>query len=477
MVLTLLLALIAHCSMLPCCYLICHQAPSLSLVLLNLEETNNKIGEGEGDSPDIGQVGADRSYSAMAFELAALRVRGLLGGAQENPILSAAAAVSSASAPTRSLSVSLDVSLYLFLSETGGVVAAPQSAVLCAAFPVRVNVSKTGSDPSAMTSSISMADFASTLSMAPTSKAMQLLMACERHRQRALSILSGFLNNIRNTIPSILPFQADGATEPGGYLPVIDPSAEKIAISDGSSKSANSPSSPSSTGNLLEQFRPTDPSTVQNERMLEYVTAYGTPAKSQRLITSQLSRSLQSAHRNLEQLHLNSVLPSRSASKAIEEALLVCGELQETAVKLRHAALVTVSMTPSYCGWVYRSNGFLANPLRVTGRRRSVHGKESIGGTGWGVRSWMVLVMGNLLFMSQPYAGSVDLSLSLEDIVVADPDESEIATMSMPAGPGPAEKVVRHAVRNFVYSPLLSQLSCNVYSLTSMDYISWTLDP
>ena len=84
---------------------------------------------------------------------------------------------------------------------------------------------------------------------------------------------------------------------------------------------------------------------------------------------------------------------------------------------------------------------------------------------------------GNLLFMSQPYAGSVDLSLSLEDIVVADPDESEIATMSMPAGAGPAEKVVRHAVRNFVYSPLLSQLSCNVYSLTSMDYISWTLDP
>jgi hypothetical protein len=435
--------LISHLSTFLCSALPCLQAPSLSLVLLNLEEAKNKTRE--GDERNATQVVADGSYSAMAFELAALRVRGVLGSSQEDPILTAPPAETNVSAPGRSLSVSLDVSLYLFLSETGREVVAPQSAVLCASFPVRINVSKTGSDPTSMTSSISMADFASTLSVAPSSMAMQLLMNCESHRQKALSILSGFLQNVRNAIPSILPFQADGATASGDSLalPGSEPSASPAVVSDDVEVTAKSLPSSSSTGTLLQDLRPIDSSTAQ-EPILEYVTAYGTPAKSQRLITSQISRSLQSVHRNLEQLHLNSILPSQSASKAIEEAILVCGELQETALKLRHAALVTVSMTPSYCGWVYRSSGFLVNPLRVTGRRRSVHGKDSIGGTGWGVKSWMVLVMGNLLFMSQPYAGSVDLSLSLDDIIIADPDESEIATMSMPAAPGPTEKVVRH---------------------------------
>jgi hypothetical protein len=437
--------LVSHFSTFPCSALLCPQAPSLSLVLLDLEEPKNKTGEGE--ERDAGEVVTDRSYSAMAFELGALRVRGLLGSPHENPILAAPPAEITVSVPGRSLSVSLDVSLYLFHSETGGVVVAPQSAVLCASFPIRVNVSKTGSDPSSITSSISMADFASTLLVAPTSKAIELLMTCESHRQKALNILSGFSQNVRNTIPSILPFQAGVAKVSGYSLPLlgIEPPASLTVISDGGGVVAGSLSSPSPMGNFLEQLRPIDPGTTQ-ESILEYVTAYGTPAKSQRLITSHINHSLQAAHRNFEQLHLNSVLPSQSASEAIEEAILVCGELQETALKLRHAALVTVSMTPSYCGWVYRSTSFLVNPLRVTGRRRSVHGKESVGGSGWGVRSWMVLVMGNLLFMSQPYAGSVDLSLSLEDILIADPDESEIATMSMPAGSGSAEKVVRYII-------------------------------
>lgn len=427
--------LLSHSALLCSALLVIQQAPSLSLVLLDPEEASKKT---EADAAiNEQQVAVDRGYAAVAFELAGLCVRGVMGGAEES---SKNTEANGAPASARSLSVSLDASLYLFLSGACGLPTLPESAVLCASFPVRVNVSKIGSDPTSMTSSISMADFASTLALAPTSKAMGLLMDCEGYRQRALSVLKGFLGNIRNTIPSILPFRPHDVTVRSDSSPAAASPATTTKITDCDEMKAEAPPFPSATGDLLQQLRPVDPSAGETESMQEYVTAYGAPATSQRLITSQISRRLQSAHRSLEQLHLHSALPSHSASRAIEEALLVCVELQDAALRLRNAALVAFNMTPSYCGWVYRSQGFLSNPSRATGRRRSAHAKEGIGGTGGGVRSWMVLVMGNLLFMSQPYAGAVDISLSLDDIVVADPDESEIASMPMPTSL--AEKVV-----------------------------------
>ena len=82
---------------------------------------------------------------------------------------------------------------------------------------------------------------------------------------------------------------------------------------------------------------------------------------------------------------------------------MICEELQAVATKLRQAALVTTSMTPRFCGWIRRSSGFMSKPPRFGSRATA---RAEGGNTSWGVRSWAVLVQGNLLFMTQPYAGA-----------------------------------------------------------------------
>ena len=398
--------------------------------------------EGEGEEGEC----ADSNYAAICLELTDIKIKAILGGASD--LIPEESITAHTVTSSRSLYVALDTSIYLYQStaadESTSVSAntsplpslSPSSlpptvlsSSLCASFPIRLNVSKSGANPVALTTSMSTAEFMSTLSVPSTSKAIALLSVFEEHRQGAVRILKGFNDTVRSTIPFVLsPNQSvqDPSFSPRGHS-----SAERISTLSSSSAltqlldSASSSSSGVSGDNTLRQC----------------VMTYGEPSTTLLKISSQINSSLYTTHQSIENLHLAFVKPSHLATSAIANALLVCRDLQDTALKLRHAALVTVGVTPVYCGWVYRSHGFMINPPRAAGRRRYVNGKESSGGSGWGVRSWAVFVKDNLLFMSQPYAGTVDYAVRLDDILVKDPDESDVTVLSNSSGP--AEKVVR----------------------------------
>lgn len=387
-----------------------------------------------------------RGYASACLELTDVMIKGALGVGGE---LDKTAA--------HSLSVAVDASLYVFQSHAVSRTSSTDKDIdtgmnegkgkgegvgtegfefltsdLCASFPIRINVSQGGSDPSAVVSSIALTDFASILSVTPTVQAVQLLSEFESHRKEAMSVITGFLASLEDEIPSLPSFQTQTDDIPPSSD--CDTSANEIHHSE-LVEDATSCTQIPSTANPLNTYRPRTLDSKQEENCLStFISSYGSPASSQHMITCEIKKNLLSTHQSLEHLHNSSILPSHSVITAIEDAILVCHRLQETTLKLRHAVLVTAGMTPPYCGWVYRSPSYLVNPPRVNGRKRTVQGKESSSSCGWGVRSWAVLTRNTLIFMPQPYAASADFSIDLDDIVVNDPDDSE--------APGSLEKVV-----------------------------------
>ena len=433
------------------------------------EEPDEK-GEGEGEGgmeefrmdfdtvqDEAAERGSSRCYASACLELTNVRIKGALGVGD--------GAAGSDNSAAHSLSVAMDASLYVCQSqgsvsrgegknerdrrgegkgkgdgnrEGGG--ASKEgfeflTSDLCASFPIRINVSQGGSDPSAVVSAIAMADFASILSVTPTVQAVQLFSEFECHRQEALSVISGFLSSLEDDVPLLPPFQTTtNSTRPSSSPNFNTSLSEKNDLKG--PQNATALIEMPSTGNPLNAYRPKTVDSIQGEECLStYISSYGSPASNQRMITSRVKTSLLSSHKSLEQLHVSSVLPSHSVIAAIEDSILVCERLQEMTVKLRHAVLVTVGMAPAYSGWVYRSPSYTVNPPRVNGRKRTAQGRESSSSCGWGVRSWAVLIRNTLLFMPQPYAASADFSINLDDITVNDPDDSE--TTGLP------EKVVR----------------------------------
>ena len=462
------------------------QAPSLSLVLLKLEKKErNASDEPAGDHEEKEEIedhedddneeitenieqhktnyhgmeekdknarrSGTRGSASACLELTDVMIKGALGVGGESDKTAA-----------HTLSVAVDASLYVFqshaVSRSGGTDKEIDKGMniekgkgkgegkgegkgkgegegegkegyefltsdLCASFPIRINVSQGGSDPSIVVSSIALTDFASILSVTPTVQAVQLLSEFECHRTEAMSIVTGFLASLEDEVPLLPSFQTqtDDIPPSSDY----DASVNEVRHSEGAKDFTSCTHIPS-TANPLITYRPRTLDSKQEENCLStYISSYGSPASSQHMITNQLKRDLSSSHQSLEHLHISSILPSHSVITAIEEAILVCHRLQETTVKLRHAVLVTAGMTPSYCGWVYRSPSYLVNPPKVNGRKRTVQGKESSSSCGWGVRSWAVLLRNILLFMPQPYAAFADFSIDLDDIVVTDPDDSE----------------------------------------------------
>ena len=456
------------------------QAPSLSLVLLKLENKQKNRSDGvKGDHEEKEEIEDDedgktkeyieqhridyhgmeekdenarrsgtRGHASACLELTDVMIKGALGVGGE-PDETAA----------HTLSVAVDAALYVCQSHaenrTGGTDKDIDKGMnkgkgkgkgkgegkegvefltseLCASFPIRINVSQGGSDPSAVVSSIALTDFASLLSVTPTAQAVQLLSEFECHRAEAVSIVTGFLASIEDEVPLLPSFQTQTDDIPPSSD--CDASVNEVRHSEGVDD-ATSCTQILSTANPLNTYRPRTLDSKQKEDCLNtYISSYGSPASSQHMITNEIKKNLLSSHQSLEHLHISSILPSQSVITAVEEAILVCHRLQETIVELRHAVLVTAGMTPSYCGWVYRSPSYLVNPPKVNGRKRTVQGKESSSSCGWGVRSWAVLLRNTLLFMPQPYAAFADFSIDLDDIVVNDPDDSEAS--------GSLEKVV-----------------------------------
>lgn len=424
-------------------------------------------GEGEGGMEEFrmdfdtvqdeaAEGGSSRCYASACLELNNVMIKGALGVGDS--------AAGSDNSAAHSLSVAVDASLYVCQSQ-GRISRTEEGKVegggkregkgdgkgeeggagkegfefltsdLCASFPIRINVSQGGSDPSAVVSAIAMADFASILSVTPTVQAIQLFSEFECHRQEALNVISGFLSSLEDDVPLLPPFQtAIYSTQPASSPDFNTVLSEKNDLKG--TQSATSLTQMPSTGNPMNSYRPKTMDSMKEEECLStYISTYGSPASNQHMITSRIKNSLLFSHKSLEQLHVSSVLPSHSVIAAIEDSILVCERLQEMTVKLRHAVLVTVGMAPAYCGWVYRSPSYTVNPPRVNGRKRTVQGRESSSSCGWGVRSWAVLIRSTLLFMPQPYAASADFSINLDDITVNDPDDSEAT--------GLPEKVVR----------------------------------
>jgi hypothetical protein len=408
--------------------------------------------------------GSSRCYASACLELTNVMIKGALGVGDS--------AAGSDNSAAHSLSVAVDASLYVCQSQgrasrtekgkgeregkgdgnrQGGGASKEGfeflTSDLCASFPIRINVSQGGSDPSAVVSAIAMADFASILSVTPTVQAVQLFSEFECHRQEALSVISGFLSSLEDDVPLLPPFQTTIYSTQPASSPDFNTVSEKNDLNG--TQNATSLTQMPSTGNPLNSYRPKAIDSMKEEEYLSsYISSYGSPASNQHMITSRMKNSLLSSQKSLEQLHVSSVLPSNSVILAIEDSILVCERLQEMTVKLRHAVLVTVGMAPAYCGWVYRSPTYTVNPPRVNGRKRTVQGRESSSSCGWGVRSWAVLIRSTLLFMPQPYVASADFSINLDDITVNDPDDSEAT--------GLPEKVVRtfHTII-FIYSFIL----------------------
>ena len=218
---------------------------------------------------------------------------------------------------------------------------------LCASFPIRINVSQGGSDPSAVVSSIAMADFASTLSVTPTVQAIQLLGEFENHRQVAIAVITGFISSLEDEVPSLPPFQNHTDDIPPSSD--LDTSIPEINDCKGKQDAMSSALISSTADPLDTQSCP--PRTLhprQGEECLStFISSYGSPASNQHMIISQIKKNLLSSHQSLEHLHVSSVLPSHSVTRAIEDSILVCDRLQETTIKLRHAVLVTAGMSPS----------------------------------------------------------------------------------------------------------------------------------
>lgn len=448
-----------------------------------LEGGEEGEGEGEGGMEEFrmdfdtvqdeaSERGSSRCYASACLELNNVMIKGALGVGD--------GAVGSDNPAAHSLSVAVDASLYVCQSQ-GRVSKTEEgkgmgkgerdgkgdgrgargnagkegfeflTSDLCASFPIRINASQGGSDPSAVVSAIAMADFASILSVTPTVQAVQLFSEFECHRQEALSIISGFLSSLKDDVPLLPPFQSAINSTQSSSSPDSNTSPSEKNDLKGTQNATSLIEMPS-TGNPLNAFRPKTIDSIQGEECLStYISSYGSPASNQHMITSRIKKSLVSSHKSLEQLHVSSVLPSHSVIAAIEDSILVCERLQEMTVKLRHAVLVTVGMAPAYCGWVYRSPSYTVNPPRVNGRKRTVQGRESSSSCGWGVRSWAVLIRSTLLFMPQPYAASADFSINLDDITVNDPDDSEAT--------GLPEKVVRsfHIIVVIIYLFFIGQ--------------------
>ena len=115
----------------------------------------------------------------------------------------------------------------------------------------------------------------------------------------------------------------------------------------------------------------------------------------------------------------------------------MCEELSEITDKLHQASLLTACIDPTYCGWVRRSEGLLINPQSINARESS---------SNWGIKSWAVLVRGNLLFMAKPYSSKVDFSIAMDSLFVSDPDSEAVALSSAIAS---SEKSVRVSVVHF----------------------------
>ena len=378
----------------------------LRLLVLDVEDvsTDNIINGGDR-AETVRKCMKENYHSAISFDLACVEVSAahfvpscerLLTGQQQQP-------------PSITLSLTTDMSCRLLHIPMSMSHSEKNTSVnLIEPFPLIFNFSKRDTEVVAAKFSVSLADVVSSYSQHSSSTALSLFHGYAGNYQTVMKMIEGFRACFDSDIPLL----------PSDSLLIALPNATAHATAH---------STAIGTAIDIDVDVDIDKGGFEGQRALSgFTTAFISPSLNQVQVTNVISDTLLLTQKDLYELYRSTIVPSQSATAAIEEALLMCGELLEITSKLRQAALLTVGTAPTYCGWLTRSPGFSNSPPRVTGRSRYA-GPGARESSNWGTRCWAVLVKGNLLFMAKPYSSTVDFSVTLDGIFVADPDEGEIA--------------------------------------------------
>lgn len=380
------------------------QAPTLSIILLALKDHDAMDNT---DEPMKAQGLC--CYSALSVDLTNIEL------VAERHSESAEAITGSEFSSSSSCSIAMNASSHLYIhsneDQLNSISNSSGTVRLFDSFPLGVNLSskKPDSEPASMECNVNLADFSSQLAALNSGKVIHLLTNFTSQYQSTMKLIDEFTWSLTKELLPCSP-------------PVANGSGQKVT-------------------DLLGRT-PCDLS--RNESIdTHFVSFLMSPLTSQQEMTSEISRTLHATKMNLNHLYQTSLRPSQSATAAIKDSLLMCEELLKIAGKLRQTALLTVGMTPIYCGWVVRSQGLLTNPSRASTVPRSTSLRES--GSSWGIKSWAVLVKGSLLFLAKPYSKTVDFSIAMNRLLVSDPDENQIAALSTAAGA--SEKTVSYSIK------------------------------
>lgn len=135
---------------------------------------------------------------------------------------------------------------------------------------------------------------------------------------------------------------------------------------------------------------------------------------SENELVKHLRSEIQANYRRLQSFYENYNRFPEDILSSVEDIDRSIRALDNCVDKLEHFAILTSDLTPNYCGWIRKSQGFSRSD-------RSVHGP----------RYWCLIVRETLYFMNQPYAKKVEYELFLDRaFILVDPDEFDATSGS-----------------------------------------------
>jgi hypothetical protein len=161
--------------------------------------------------------------------------------------------------------------------------------------------------------------------------------------------------------------------------------------------------------NLLE-FEDLNNEFEVNEHEKSWHTMTAGRVKSQLDLSNEISSGLGIAYRDLKNMERLWCESTNDLSSSLSGILHVCNELEQLFDHIRQCALLAVSQSPIYCGWISRTGSFNKKDKSTPS-----------------TKCWAALTShGSMYFMSQPYSRSIDMELSLDEVnaVISDPDDN-----------------------------------------------------
>lgn len=321
----------------------------------------------------------------------------------------------------------LNLQLLIYTGCQGNHIDDPIESEICNSFSLNGEFIKVGSDPIEIRSSFGVGDINSSLSVSNFDNARNIiekgafsLASVQRLIYNFWTIVESsttipvFKDGLKQNINNEFPENRNNSSKFDVLLDVLRSPSDVIssyAITKSiltSKKLSILSDEEEKNENLIETCSNNEDEVNEHEKSWHTMTAGR--VQSQLDLSNEISAGLGIAYRDLKNTERIWCESTNDLSSSLSGILHVCNELEQLFDHIRQCALLAVSQSSIYCGWIRKTGSF-------NKKKKSTPSSKC----------WAVLTShGSIYFMSQPYSRSIDMELSLDEVnaVVVDPDDN-----------------------------------------------------